>query len=137
MATYVPKGKIAFFGSLKSVKFRSQATIGDVVRAEVTVTQRSKLGAKGTGKLYVSDREICSIEELTGVIGELKAGTFWRVVEKGRDHSLFLFWNKTSPEGCHFIISGTTWGLRTARISSSFFSIAFASSGFKWSRPSK
>src|SRR3989344_695411 len=72
VAAEVPKGKVAFFGSINGIKFRGQATVGDEVRAEVKVTQRSKLGAKGSGKLFVGDREICSIERLTGVIGELK-----------------------------------------------------------------
>lgn len=68
----LPEGMMAFFGSVQDVKFRGQTTVGDEVRAEVTVLHKSQHGAKGRGILFVGDKKVCEVGGMTGVIGPLQ-----------------------------------------------------------------
>ena len=56
------KGKIAFFGGIKDVKFRKMVVPGDKLRLEVNLTKmRSRVGL-GEAKAYVGEDLACSCE---------------------------------------------------------------------------
>ncbi|NLZ80903.1 MAG: 3-hydroxyacyl-ACP dehydratase FabZ [Clostridiales bacterium] len=62
------KGKIAYFGSINSAKFKKKVVPGDVLRLEVEIIK--KKGPIGVGKAVATvDGKVAVIAELTFAIG--------------------------------------------------------------------
>lgn len=63
------KGKIAFFGGIKSAKFKDMVRPGDVLTLEVEMTKIKGPIGMGTGKAVKQDGKVAAVAELTFAIG--------------------------------------------------------------------
>ena len=58
------EGRLAFFGGIKSAKFRQKVVPGDDLRLEVELKSLRSRGGTGLGKAYVGDKLACECEIL-------------------------------------------------------------------------
>lgn len=63
------KGKTAYFGGIKSAKFRKVVRPGDQLRLEVTLEKIKNNIGLGKGTAYIGDKKACTAE-LTFMIGD-------------------------------------------------------------------
>lgn len=56
------KGKIAFFGGIKSAKFRRKVLPGDVLRLETEIIKMKGPAGFGSAVAYVGDKKACEAE---------------------------------------------------------------------------
>ncbi len=58
----VNKGKIAYFGGIKSAKFRQKVVPGDTLRLVVEIDRLRSNAGTGIGTAYVGDKMVCKCE---------------------------------------------------------------------------
>ncbi len=56
------KGKIAYFGGIKSAKFRQKVVPGDTLRLEVEIDRLRSNAGTGIGTAYVGNKVVCKCE---------------------------------------------------------------------------
>ena len=56
------KGKIAYFGGIKSAKFRQKVVPGDTLRLVVEIDRLRSNAGTGIGTAYVGDKMVCKCE---------------------------------------------------------------------------
>ena len=62
------RGKIAYFMSIDSAKFRAPVVPGDQLRMEVEVTKNRARAGQCTGLAYVGDKLVCEAEVKFAVV---------------------------------------------------------------------
>ncbi|MDD5671643.1 MAG: 3-hydroxyacyl-ACP dehydratase FabZ, partial [Candidatus Omnitrophica bacterium] len=62
------RGKIAYFMSLDSAKFRQPVVPGDVLRMEVEVLKKRARTGQCVGRAYVGDKLVCEAEVKFAVV---------------------------------------------------------------------
>ncbi len=59
---------LPFFAGLDKVRFRHPVFPGDVIRLEVTITQRRKTFGKGEGRAYVGERLVAQAQLMFALV---------------------------------------------------------------------
>ena len=70
-STTLPEGHLAFLAKADGLSFRNPARLGDLVRAEVTITCRSSRIIEGRGRAFVGDKEVAEVASMSFVIGKI------------------------------------------------------------------
>ncbi len=66
----LPKGHLAYLVEANGLKWSSIVVLGDLVRAEVTITRRTRRIIEGSGKSFVGDKLVAEASFLKFVVGK-------------------------------------------------------------------